>query len=256
MNIKKIILHLLCCCLFEGLLLKAIPKEKSNYVFYDLAKIEPSERIAQSPIIQFYYGGGNVGDCLSVLGTQEMLKIPTDTWSVGDKKIDFDFINKHYKCAILGGGGLFHGAFEHFLRNFLDKCTVPFIIWGVGACLPEKKSGHKAFQKGVDTKLVQDIVKKAKLVNIRDTMTVNVHHLKNVFIAPCPSMVYAQKFLSRNNLYVSHENHTLVPIEEKLKIRETLNHLNKSYKTIDHVAFGNNMSLANIEKMFLDDYCP
>ncbi len=141
------------------------------YLFNDLSRIAPDKRVAQSPIIQFYYGGGNIGDCFSVLGIQKMLGVSVDTWSVNDNNIDFNFINKNYACAIIVGGGLFHGAFLGFLKKLEKECTIPMIAWGIGACLPEQRSGHKRFKNGVDKKLVQAIIKKCDLVNIRDSLT-------------------------------------------------------------------------------------
>ena len=46
-----------------------------------------------SPVMQFYSSNDNIGNYLPVLGIQEMLELPTDTWCIHDRNIDFDGCN-------------------------------------------------------------------------------------------------------------------------------------------------------------------
>jgi len=94
-------------------------------------------RKPRSPIIQFYSSVDNIGNYLPILGIQKMLGQTPDTWCM-HRPVDFNFINKHYKCAIIGGAGLLDQCFEPFWEKLLNGCKIPMIMWGLGICLPDK----------------------------------------------------------------------------------------------------------------------
>ncbi|HEB41485.1 MAG TPA: polysaccharide pyruvyl transferase family protein [Candidatus Dependentiae bacterium] len=143
----------------------------------------------RSSIIQFYSSMDNIGNYLPVLGIQKMLGCTPDTCCIHSRHyIDFNFINKHYKCAIIGGAGLLDKCFEPFWRQLLNKCKIPIIMWGIGVCLPDNN------KKGVDKEIVSAVAQKCSLINVRDTLTAHYYNLKNASIAACPSIVYLQNF--------------------------------------------------------------
>lgn len=177
-------------------------KQDHRCRFYDLSKISKQKRKPCSPIIQFYSSSDNIGNYLPILGIQQMLGVKTDVWCMHDKEIDFDFINKNYTCAIIGGAGLLNACFEPFWKKLQDQCTLPMVMWGLGICLPYKH-GDKAV--GVDKKIVQEVARRCDLINIRDTLTAEYYQFKNVDISPCPTVAYLQKFKQ----YVKPEGRTL-----------------------------------------------
>ena len=163
--------------------------------FFDLSRKKKSRRRrrvkkhckSNSPIIQFYSSVDNIGNYLPVLGIQKMLGQTPDTWCM-HSHVDFNFINKHYKCAIIGGAGLLDKCFVPFWRRLLHECKIPMIMWGIGICLPDKN------KKGVDKEIVSAVAQRCSLINVRDELTAHYYNLKNVSIAACPSIVYLQDF--------------------------------------------------------------
>lgn len=198
---------------------------------YDLSKLKPQERKAKSSIIQFYSSVDNIGNYTPVLGIQKMLSQNTDTWCIHDKQIDFDFINRHYKCAIIGGAGLLHQSFDHFWSKFLQECKLPSIIWGVGVCLPDKSGVRMDVQdstanSGVERKTIAEVAKRCDLINVRDDLTAEYYGLKNADISACPTIAFLEEFSasvdknSQGVLYSSHEE--LVSESDKQEIKNTI----------------------------------
>lgn len=198
---------------------KVLPDRRCK--FYDLSLIEPENRKAQSPVIQFYSSVDNIGNYLPVLGIHKMLSQTTDTCCAHSKQIDFDFINSHYKCAIIGGAGLLHKSFTPFWQKLLNECKLPMIIWGVGICLPDGKGSY-----GADRDVVAEVAKRCALVNVRDDLTADYYAFKSADISACPTIVYLDKFrqfIRENNkqvLFSSHEE--LVEGKEKLELIKTV----------------------------------
>ena len=157
--------------------------------FYDLRKIRPERRRPRSPIIQFYSSANNIGNYLPVLGIKKMLPFTTDVWCVHDKAIDFDFVNRHYRCGIVGGAGLLHFGFEPFWRALLRECRIPIMIWGIGCCMPDRVRSDPA-QLGVPRSVVAAVATRCDLVNVRDDVTAEYYGLDHVSIAPCPTVAY------------------------------------------------------------------
>jgi len=182
-------------------------------LFRDLARITPSQRAANTRIINFYSAVGNIGNFTPVLGIRQMIGSEPDTWNIHDKSIDFDFINRHYACAIIGGAGLLDSGFDPFWEKFARHCTIPSVIWGVGMCAPDG-----AARKGVDRRVFATAVAKCDLVNVRDDLTAEHYGLTSASITPCPTIVYVEQFLGARKhtgrvLYSSHEE--LVPRAER-----------------------------------------
>jgi hypothetical protein len=172
--------------------------------FRDLAQIAPSQRTAETRIINFYSSVGNIGNFTPVLGIRQMLGSQPDTWNIHDRSMDFEFINRHYSCAIIGGAGLLDRGFDPFWDKFARECTIPAVIWGVGMCAPDAVA-----EKGVDREVFARAAAKCDLINVRDDLTANHYRLGSASITPCPTIVYVEKFLGARRrpgpvLYSSH----------------------------------------------------
>lgn len=188
--------------------------------FRDLARIAPAERSASTRVINFYSSVDNIGNFTPVLGIRQMIGSEPDTWNIHDRTLDFDFINRHYTCAIIGGAGLLDSGFTPFWETFARECRIPAVIWGVGVCAPDA-----AAEKGVSPDVFARAVVKCDLVNVRDDVTANFYQLTAPSITPCPTIVYTKSFVGARNprgkvLYASHEH--LVSKDERDALRETL----------------------------------
>lgn len=153
----------------------------------DISSIKPDQRSSKSPIIQFYSGVPNIGNYLPVLGIRRMLGDETDLWDAHDKRIDWDFVNKNYSWAIVGGAGLLHAAFEDFWAQLGTHCELPFVVWGVGACFPDSET-----ESGVSVRIARPVLENAALINLRDDITAEHYDLSDVHISPCPTIVYLE----------------------------------------------------------------
>lgn len=166
-----------------------------------------SERISKSPVIQFYSSADNIGNYLPVIGIHKMLRTTPDVWNAHDVEIDYEFINSHYRSAIVGGAGLFHACFEGFWRRFVAECDLPAIIWGVGLCAPDRVSNF-----GVNRSLVSRNASRFDLVNVRDDWTAEFYGLKVARVSVCPTVVAVADFARgdprRGTLVVSHTSLT------------------------------------------------
>ena len=204
--------------------------------FYDLSKIHPQNRKAKSRVIQFYSSVDNIGNYLPVLGIRKMIGETTDTWCIHDKQIDFDFINKNYQCAIIGGAGLLHECFEPFWNNFLQECKLPTIIWGVGSCIPDGTTIGDDYRK-----VVAKVAKQCDLVNVRDQLTADYFGMENVHLSPCPTLIYLEEFqksVSQDSnviLFSSHEE--LFETIEKKQIRNTVKQVATEFKYTDNIQY-------------------
>ena len=70
--------------------------------FRDLAAMPVTERWPASDIINFYSAVHSSGNYLPFLGIHKMLNRGTDTWNMHDRSIGFHFVNRHYRCVIIG----------------------------------------------------------------------------------------------------------------------------------------------------------
>ncbi|MBD2072640.1 polysaccharide pyruvyl transferase family protein [Phormidium sp. FACHB-592] len=158
--------------------------------FYDLSRVKPENRKAKSPVIQFYSSIDNIGNYLPVLGIRKMILQAPDTWCIHDSNIDFEFVNKNYKCVIIGGAGLLvkgNGKFERFWTNFLRHCKLPTVIWGVGTDNVEEISPSYR-------EVVSKIGQRCDLVNVRDELTADTFNFTNSHISACPTVAYLGDF--------------------------------------------------------------
>ena len=173
--------------------MNAIARRCFNYdrrqSFHDVSKIASMDRRAASPIVQFYSSADNIGNLLPVLGIREMLGRRTDTWCAHDDAIDFDFINRHYNCAIIGGAGLLHSTFQPFWSRLARECRLPMIIWGVGPCMPDDEGASK-----VDPRDVTSVTERCDLINLRDELAIERYDLKEVHVSACPTIVHLRHY--------------------------------------------------------------
>jgi hypothetical protein len=223
--------------------------------FYDLSKIEPAKRTVKSPIIQFYSSVDNIGNYLPVLGIREMIGTNPDTWCVQDKKIDFEFINRNYKCVIIGGAGLLvkgkNNVFERFWTHFSEKCHLPTIIWGVGT---DGVDGIRSSYREVVSKLSE----RCDLVNVRDELTANTFNLVDPDISACPTLVHLKKIkdgsaIPKKNpdkvtlVHYAAQTHTNSEVRE---IHQTLSHNFSQYNRITNYQY----SYMGLDEIIQDYY--
>lgn len=219
--------------------------------FNDLSHWPPEERRRKSHIVQFYSAVDNIGNYLPVLGIQKMLGCTPDTWNVHDRSIDFDFINTHYRCAIIGGAGLLHSCFDAFWSGFADRCTIPFAIWGVGVCQPDEDR-----QRGAGVSVVNAVAARAALVNVRDRLTADLYGLADAQVSLCPTVAFIKylgitAYASRKHvLFSSHEE--LVAARETTRIRQILAGTGRP------IAYTNNIQtrVMGIERIVRKYYAP
>ncbi|MDH7598388.1 MAG: polysaccharide pyruvyl transferase family protein [Sedimentisphaerales bacterium] len=159
--------------------------------FYDLSRIPAGRRIARSKVIQFYSAVNNIGNYTPVLGIRRLIQHQPDTWNVHDRAIDFDFVNRHYTHAIIGGGGLLHPVFEPFWRRFHRECRLATAVWGIGLCLPNGSDGWSVAGR----EAVRAVMGRADLVNVRDAWTAEYFGLDQADIGPCPTIAYLLDFM-------------------------------------------------------------
>lgn len=218
--------------------------------FYDHAQIDPKHRRVNSSIIQFYSSANNIGNFLPVLGISKMLGQAADTWCMHDKEVDFDFVNANYKCAIIGGAGLFHKCFDPFWHKFLDECKIPVIIWGVGTCFPDNEE-----MRGVKPKIIAEVAKRCDLINVRDELTADYYSLKNVSVTACPTIVYLQdfqKFVDKNSKAVLFSSHIeLVSETESEEIQSVTTKVAEEYKYTNNMQRG----FISLNNIIADYYC-
>lgn len=190
--------------------------------FRDLAAMPAAERRPASDVINFYSAVHNIGNYLPVLGIRKMLGRGSDTWNMHDRSIDFDFVNRHYRCVIIGGAGLLDKGFEPFWTAFSRECKLPAVIWGVGICSPDRIP-----EKGVDRNVFLTAAAKCALINFRDDLTADYYGTRQATISPCPTIVYVEDFVRKSRgepaggvLYASHDE--LVPESKRDLIRRQL----------------------------------
>lgn len=183
--------------------------------------------------MQFYSSCDNIGNYLPVLGIQKLLSIDTDTWCIHDENIDFDFINKHYKGAIIGGAGLLHKCFEPFWVRLGRECKLPMVVWGVGGCFPDDQK-----EKGVNPKIAAKALNRCDLINVRDDVTAEFYKLSKAHISPCPTIACLRDFKTSSPkrtkiLFSSHEE--LVSEDETESIKSAIQRIDRRYKYTNNI---------------------
>ena len=221
--------------------------EDRRHRLKNLAKIEPEKRQPKSKVLNFYSGTHNIGDIIPVLGIRTMLDEAPDVWSMLDRNIDFDFVNRNYSRVIVGGAGLFDLVFEPFWNKLLNECKLPLTIWGVGITANVTSPDY--------IKTITDVGKRCDLINVRDNLTAEIFNFKNPSITACPCIVYLQDYkerIDRNSdslLYSSHERS--ISTKEKKKIRAEIDKIEPNYRFTDHMQY----SYFGLEQIIEDYYC-
>ncbi len=174
--------------------------------FHDLSRFPAPLRRVRSPVIQFYSAVDNIGNYTPVLGIQKMLGFQPDTWNVHRVPVDFEFINRRYRAAIIGGAGLLHRVFEPFWRDLRQHGRLPMIAWGLGGCFPRDEKNPC-----VDRAVVRDVFDRCDLIDVRDELTANHFGRPDVHIGVCPTVVWAAKYINtlaperRAVLFAAHD---------------------------------------------------
>lgn len=170
-------------------LAQAIPIDR-RMRFRDVHLMDPAERIASSPVLQFYSSVDNIGNYLPVAAIRDYLNCTTDTWCT-HRPVDFDYVNANYRAVIIGGAGLVFRPFEGFWHEFAARCRLPFIIWGVGVCVPDTMATREAVPFA---DVFKEVCSRADLINVRDDITAELTARNDVSLTACPSLSYIDNF--------------------------------------------------------------
>lgn len=219
--------------------------------FYDLSGMDPKSRVPRSKVIQFYSAVNNIGNFTPVLGIRKIIQTYPDTWNIHDPSIDFDFINRSYSHAIIGGGGLLHPIFAGFWQRYRNRCRLPTVAWGIGVCLPDRQGDWSQEHKAT----VRQVLSRCQMVNVRDELTAEYFCLKNVDIGPCPTIVYLQDFSTNEDAV----GQVLLSFHTELTSRQVISRLIKKIKrsTGHRVATTNNKQyrFCGLERIIRKKYC-
>lgn len=198
--------------------------------FNDLSQHKSMQQ--KSSIMQFYSANANIGNYTPVLGIQKMLGTAPDTWNVHASPVDFGYINRNYKVAIIGGAGLLHGCFERFWRDFDENCKIPFIVWGIGGCFLKVNKNSV-----VPRSSASSVLNRAALVNVRDSVTAEYYDIQRAHVSACPTIEWVSSFrksnLGKHILYASHTE--LVPESDQRKIYNKLKDNAESFIYTDNI---------------------
>lgn len=216
----------------------------------DLSKIPPHRRSPSSHILQFYSSNDNIGNYTPILGQQEMLEMPTDTWCVHRRPIDFDFINRNYSGIIVGGAGLLDPVFGGFWKELDELAKLPTIIWGIGGCWPKDR------KMASDTlKLIKKSADRSDLVNVRDQLTASYFNFSSPSIAPCPTITWLSQFRGNKK----PKNQTLVAHHVDLVNSTQMHQIESSVRSTDcKTVVTDNIQTkrASISKIVSESYLP
>lgn len=169
-----------------------LPFNRQTYL-HDVSALPPAARRPRSKIIQFYSSYRNIGNFTPVLGIQGMLGEATDVWDMHQTPVDWAFVNRHYRAAIIGGAGLLNACFDPFWRDFDANGRLPFVIWGMGVCMPHNEVGQ-----GVDRAVARRVFERSMLSNVRDLLTVRHYGLgEDVDVSVCPTVPYLHSLARR-----------------------------------------------------------
>ena len=188
--------------------------------FHDVSRYPAPLRRGRSPVIQFYSAVDNIGNYTPVLGIQEMLGFQPDTWNVRRVPVDFEFINRRYRAAIIGGAGLLHRVFEPFWRDLRQHCRLPMMVWGVAGCFPRHEPNPC-----VDRGVVREVFARCELIDVRDELTANHFERPDVHVGICPTVVWADKYaatLPSGRHAVLFAAHDAVPAAESESLRKAI----------------------------------
>ncbi len=188
--------------------------------FHDLSRLPAVLRRVRSPVIQFYSAVDNIGNYTPVLGIQQMLGFQPDTWNVHRVPVDFEFINRRYRAAIIGGAGLLHRVFNPFWSDLRQHCRLPMIAWGIGGCFPRGENNPC-----VDRAVVRDVFDRCELIHVRDELTANHFGRPDVHVGICPTVVWADQFaasLAPERKTILFAAHDAVPVAESEAIWRAL----------------------------------
>lgn len=182
---------------------QSLPNNQQTY-FNDIASAPRIFRKPKSKIIQFYSSYRNIGNYIAVQGIHHVLGYELDVWDIHQTPVDWDYINENYSAAIIGGAGLLHECFQSFWSEFAGGCTLPYVIWGIGLCLPENEDGS-----GVDKGVVGTVFDGALCANVRDELTRDYYSLTNVDVSICPTVAMIRSQL-REGIYSQAKKYSVL----------------------------------------------
>jgi hypothetical protein len=200
--------------------------------FNDISKTSLDTRQRRSRIIQFYSANNNIGNYTPVLGIQTMLGHAPDTWDCHVTPVDFEYINRNYDFAIIGGAGLLYQVFSSFWSDVEKNCRIPFVIWGIGGCFLDLEP-----ESVVPRRVVKLVAARAVHANLRDTLTAEYYDMPDAHISACPTIEWLHKLQPRRKgdivLYASHPR--MVPSQEQTAILEAVQRSGRKWVYTDNI---------------------
>ncbi len=201
-------------------------------------------------IIQFYSSYDNIGNYLPVLGIRQMLDRRPDVCCAHRSDIDFEYVNKEYKCAIIGGAGLLHKSFSQFWTQIKKECNIPIVVWGVGVCLPDDNP------EVAKKEAVSDVFEKAELVNVRDSLTASIYKADAISVSVCPTVVFLDQFKDQadtnENILVSWHKGLMTEKENEEVIDYVKSYSNNSVIFTDNVQRPSEGLIDILERYYLN----
>lgn len=167
--------------------------DNRQMVFRNLQLVPPTERVANSKVMQFISTNANIGNFMPVKAIQNMLGEETDVWNM-HRPVDWQFVNENYKAVVIGGAGLLARAFNEFWIDCATQCKLPVIVWGIGTCIVD---GVALEETICDRAAVKTVFDRALLVNVRDEVTAGLYAEglgERLSITACPTVDYLRGF--------------------------------------------------------------
>ncbi len=143
-------------------------------------------------IYHVYANRSNIGDWLSALGIQSLLRPHPVTELLCDEPFVPETLDtlahaSSQDLVVIGGGGLFMDYFTPFWEGLLHRAAhVPYCIWGVGFCDLKREPSR------LPERLLEEVVRRSQLCVVRDRLT--RHALGGELLPPvaCPSLAMVE----------------------------------------------------------------
>jgi len=220
--------------------------------FHEISRVL-SNTFKQNDFAYIYAEPLNAGDYASYKGIRFLSGLPGAEY-YGSKFFLNATINKlhrsydnhsRYKALFIGGGGLFHDAFDSLWERLIDV-NIPLVVFGVGI------NSYQSLRKSTSKELMRRIYERSIYFRVRDNVTAEFVEKATGFrpsVGICPSVNYIynlnsvfQRGPSRKAthlLHVYHEADMLNSSVSFTELREKIMHvsrmMNLRYDETNHI---------------------